>query len=616
MKSWIKALLLGSASALAVGAVAPAGAADDLVLRNKVDEEIRFRDERGLSKARTLGQSDIEKKFAAKGPFSSMKLNATLRVSYDAVYDLNSDEYGDNAGGPVFFNNNNGAVVAHGAGLVPAPGFGFNVANNPNNGLERLGSFRSQDSGISFGVPVRPCDVDRRGCIDDYMDYSKNELAAPEINDRLDFLRELYLTAEAPVGSSTLALTIGRQQLVWGRTDLFRVLDVVNPVDYSRNNIYDELEDIRIPMGMVRADYRMGARGIFDDLNFQGVWVFEKFRPNNLGQGGSPNNPLGAAGFFRGMKNCWDNGCTVANFAGGVLATDFGPHQIGIRQANLPDWTLANTSYGGKVEGEVMGVGFSLNALRTFAQMPTLRGGIPADNPFTPGVESQPWHDLIAFDIDFPRITVLGGSLDFAVDPIDTAFRFETAYSTGEEFANTARPRVFSKSDVLRYVVGADRSTFIPFLNARRAFLISGQVFGQHILDHELFDTGAGKVGMPDWQDNWMVTLLVKGWYEGDTLSPQVVFARDMRARANVIEPSVEWTPSAAWRFRLGASAKWGEFRHQFDDMRTADPFGLGPNAGSTGALAGLEPLGRFRSGVIGMAHEESEIFANATLRF
>jgi hypothetical protein len=24
---------------------------------------------------------------------------------------------------------------------------------------------------------------------------------------------------------------------VWGRTDLFRVLDVLNPVDYSRNNI-------------------------------------------------------------------------------------------------------------------------------------------------------------------------------------------------------------------------------------------------------------------------------------------------------------------------------------------------------------------------------------------
>ena len=48
---------------------------------------------------------------------------------------------------------------------------------------------------------------------------------------------------------------VGRQQVVWGRTDLFRVLDVINPVDYSRHNIYDELEDIRIPMWMATSEY-------------------------------------------------------------------------------------------------------------------------------------------------------------------------------------------------------------------------------------------------------------------------------------------------------------------------------------------------------------------------
>ena len=57
---------------------------------------------------------------------------------------------------------------------------------------------------------------------------------------------ELY--GDLNLGS--LWLRIGKQQIVWGRTDLFRVLDVLNPVDYSRNNIYDELEDIRIPMWM------------------------------------------------------------------------------------------------------------------------------------------------------------------------------------------------------------------------------------------------------------------------------------------------------------------------------------------------------------------------------
>ncbi len=55
-------------------------------------------------------------------------------------------------------------------------------------------------------------------------------------------------------GQEIFFLKLGKQQVVWGRTDLFRVLDVINPVDYSRNNIYDELPDIRIPMWIAQAE--------------------------------------------------------------------------------------------------------------------------------------------------------------------------------------------------------------------------------------------------------------------------------------------------------------------------------------------------------------------------
>jgi hypothetical protein len=395
---------------------------------------------------------------------------------------------------------------------------------------------------------------------------------------------------------------------------LFRVLDVINPVDYSRNNIYDDLQDIRIPMGMLRADFRMGARGPFDDLNVQGVWVWEKFRANNLGQGGSPNNPAGAAGLFRALKTCWDLGCTVGNYGGGATALNFGPQQIGIRDANMPDWSLSNTTVGGKVEGEIAGLGFSLNALTMRSQMPSLRGGIVSTNGIT-GANGI-WAYAPAFDIEFPRLNIFGGSLDFTVEPIETAFRLEGVYTQGEEFADTAKSRLYKTSDVVRYVIGADRSTFIPFLNPRRAFLISGQVFGQHILQHELQRTASGGVlGMPDWDMNWIGTLLIKGWYESDTISPQLVFARDFRAGANTIEPSVEWLPSSMWRFRLGANIKFGEFRNAFGndaDAATAPWDGLP----SLGKWMGTEPFGNMRTGIIGMAHDETELFANVTMRF
>ncbi|WP_096704297.1 DUF1302 family protein [Magnetospirillum sp. 15-1] len=595
---------------------AKADESDGWVVKNKVDEEVRFRPTTGLSKARSMGQSDLDKKLNVGGPFSMMKIHATLRASYDGVYDLNPSEYGSRAGSSVSFANNDGSKATSwgGGNTLPIADMVLG-AGNPNEGMAIVNGWRRPDNGLIFATPVRPCDVDSRGCIKDYMDYSKNDLAAPELNSRADVVRELFVDAEVPVGSNTLALRVGRQQLVWGRTDLFRVLDVVNPVDYSRNNIYDELQDIRIPMGMVRADYRMGARGPFDDLNVQGLWMFEKFRPNNLGQAGSPNNPAGAAGMFRALKNCWDNGCTVGNYNGGNNALNFGRHQIGIREANMPEWNLSNMTYGGKVEGEVKGIGFSVNALTMRSQMPSLRGGIVSRNGLNGNYGV--WDYAPAFDIEFPRLNIFGGSLDFTVDPIDTAFRFESVYTQGEEFADTAQKQLYKKSDVVRYVIGADRNTFIPFLNERRAFLISGQVFGQHILQHELHKTRFnGTVGMPDWDMNWIGTLMVKGWYMADTVSPQMVFARDFRAGANVLEPSVEWIPAAAWRFRLGANVKFGEYRNTFGnnaDAATGVPW---DGQASKGAWLGTEPFGNLRTGIIGMAHDETEIFANATFRF
>ncbi len=669
MKQWFKTMALAGSALALTGLALPAWADDDsLRIKNKIEEDFQYRDHVGLSKATTLGQSDLDKDFTPSGGmFDAVKIHAILRASYDATFQLNSGHFGNDAGGAISFNQNGiGAAnqlpgsrtdagpVAWGQGLnlrtltdglgTAGPGgpvvtfappgqhyvnTNFNMAGNPNQGLALLSGYSGEDRGIDMGVPVRPCDVDHRGCIKGYMDKNAQELAAPEFNKRLDFLREFYVDGSIPVGSNTLDLRLGRQQLVWGRTDLFRVLDVVNPIDYSRNNIYDENSDIRIPMGMLRADYRMGARGPFDDINVQGLWEFENFRPDDLGQAGSTNNPLQAADFFRGMKNCWDNGCTVNNFgAGGNLATNFAPGEIGIRTANIPHG-LSHSTYGGKVEGELGGVGFSVNALSTYSQLPSLRGGIVSNDPFNSAAAPAIYPGVIAFDIAFPRVNLYGGSLDFNIEPIDTAIRIETAYTQGEEFANTARSRLFSESDVARYVIGADRNTFIRFLNPNRAFLFSAQMFGTHLMNYELHESPTGRYGMPDWQDNWVATLLIKAWYAHDTISPQLLAAHDFMARANTIEPSVDWQPSNLWRIKIGANMKFGAYKNAFDNDVGATPFAGMPGAAPTiaggssppvalsaGQLAGLLPLGTFRTGILGMAHNESQLFASVALRF
>lgn len=619
----------------------------------------------GISKVRTTGQLEITKTFGRVGIFSDLTFNGTLRGTYDAVYEVNSSEFGDSAGGAISFTSNGvpAGVLGPGAPAVPAGittpwgasiitagnpgmpgggGFGFDVTANPNEGLVLLGSaLHGDDGGVLLGVPVRPCDKDPRGCINGYLDFDQQELASPEFNSRADVIREAYFSGIIKLqNGDQIDVSLGRQQVVWGRTDLFRVLDVINPVDFSRNNIYEELEDIRIPMGILTAEYRWGATNMFDDLNFQFLWKWEQVRPNNLGQGGSTNAILDAGSFFRAMKNCWDNGCTVSNFAAAGAQTDFPVHSIGIRRANLPDWEIDETDVGLRLEGVYKSVGFSLNALYYTSHFPVLRGGVPAVNPFLGagvpfplpngaglemGGDELPRDFLIAFDIDFPRILLLGGSADLYIDKIKSAIRIEFAWTTGEEFANTLRPRLFSESNVARYVIGWDRPTFIPFLNKRRAFLLSAQLFGQHILDHELESGPLGKVGIPDWEDNWIGTFLFKGWWKNDRLSPQVLTAYDFRAQAVAVAPSIDWLINDNWRLIVGANFKFGTGARKFDDVRTANvfpPFTCppgcipgGPNGASAG-LGGFEPLGRFRSGPIGMGQKEDEIQITLRYRF
>ncbi len=298
----------------------------------------------GLTKSRNTVQLELSKAFNSTGLFSEVAVNATFRGTYDAVYDLNDTEFGKNAGRAVSYdapgNPEFFGILATGnpatppfppsthpsyagifpppvaSGAIPLPGvpFGNISTNNPNEGLGLLGEdvHHFQHGGLVMAYPKRPCNIDNRGCINGYMDKSLDGLRFPDFNSRFDFIRELYVDATiARDNGHELGFRIGRQQIVWGRTDLFRVLDVINPVDFSRHNIYDELQDIRIPMGIFNMEYRAGATGAFTDLNFQGIYKFENFRPNNLGQGGEPYAILGAGNFFRGMNNCWESGCTV-----------------------------------------------------------------------------------------------------------------------------------------------------------------------------------------------------------------------------------------------------------------------------------------------------------------
>lgn len=512
------------ATAALAGTLAPSTTfAADTNWSGFVENATYYRDGVGISKFRNTAQAEFESRFQSD-TFRSLTLNGTLRGSYDGVYDLNDDEFGKSA-------------------------------QYDYLGQDWHSSDLSSPTILTAGTPF-PCENDPAACnaLDGYMDEDENDARFPEFNDELDFIRELYLTAEKKLDNDdVLTFRLGKQQVVWGKTDLFRVLDVINPVDYSRHNIYDELEDIRIPQWMLTVDWRMGPNTVFDDSNFQLVWNFDQFRPSNLGTCGQPYKIL-------------DAGCFFTSSIAGVIPI--------IHDVEDPDWKLKNTQVGLKWEGVYGDTTFSLNALHYRQQLPSIHWrGPTVAIPALDGI----------FDIHFPRVSLLGGSIDYYSMDMDAVWRMEMAYTEGEELPRDAWGH--HETDMLRYVIGLDKNLVIPELGTSSAFLISTQLFGEHILDH-LSD-------MPNKEDNWIATALFKGWYMNNRLSPQIIVAHDFGGNATAIAPSISWTPDNNWMFNLALNIKTGGDEKFFWSAAGQDV---------------NEPLARFTNGPIGVANQEDEL--------
>lgn len=78
--------------------------------------------------------------------------------------------------------------------------------------------------------------------------------------DELDELRSEVELFDAYIEGSisdNFDMKLGRQVVVWGRSDTIRVTDVLNPLDVRRPGIVD-IEDLRLPVTMAKFDYFIG----------------------------------------------------------------------------------------------------------------------------------------------------------------------------------------------------------------------------------------------------------------------------------------------------------------------------------------------------------------------
>ncbi len=79
-------------------------------------------------------------------------------------------------------------------------------------------------------------------------DFSQEDVAALESEVELF---DAYVQGSL---SEKLDIKAGRQVVVWGKSDTIRITDVLNPLDNRRPAMVD-IEDLRLPAGMVKLDY-------------------------------------------------------------------------------------------------------------------------------------------------------------------------------------------------------------------------------------------------------------------------------------------------------------------------------------------------------------------------
>ncbi|MEE2664404.1 MAG: DUF1302 family protein [Myxococcota bacterium] len=144
-------------------------------------------------------------------------------------------------------------------------------------------------------------------------------------------LKEAYIDLET--WDSRLWLRIGKQNIVWGKTELFRTTDQFNPVDLALVTL-GNLEETRIALWSARAVLSLYEVGPFDDVRLEFAANIDDYQSADLGACGEPfaPNPVCAATF-------------------GILA--HGAFGIGLAGVDFPEspWEdISKIEFGGRIE--------------------------------------------------------------------------------------------------------------------------------------------------------------------------------------------------------------------------------------------------------------------------
>lgn len=367
-----------------------------------------------------------------------------------------------------------------------------------------------------------------------------------------------------------LFVRVGRQILAWGETDVFRLLDGINPLDNTFGGFFEDLDDRRIPLWMLRSSLNLGEAGPVHTITLEGFLV-----PGPLDARVSPFAPFGTP-----------------------YSAPIPELLVSSLRVMTPDRDWSNSRWGVRMQG-LLGSNLNVSAAhyQTILDSPSLRTVILGSPPILLDLNDlQSW-------AEYHDVQVTGASFNYWESVTDLVFRGEVAWTWDEpvfipeinsstfygeqlelppavldlleeslgvdirDFGLNGLPLnpqsgSIPRKDILRYMIGFDKNIWIRPLNKKSTFFTSAQYFGQWVPDYD-DRMRQGAAIYPSLNEypklkelEHIFTLLISSTYMKGNLLPQISAAYDVRGSA-MIQPAVQyiWEP---FRFMVQYTSIFG----------------------------------------------------------
>lgn len=381
-------------------------------------------------------------------------------------------------------------------------------------------------------------------------------------------IRELWVQGDL---TDSTNIKVGRQQVVWGETDFFQLMDVVHGYDFRwRSFLEPENEELRKPLNMVNLTQEFsGLNGGLQVLYIPGRLNDDEDRGNNydLEGGRWANNP--------------NKGVTFASAPFGANV----PYNY-----DHPDADMDDDSYGIRWRGLAGDWGYSVAWFHGPNPNPMVNPN-PALNPGQPQLQTGPYEGVYeggpseAGEFIYPYIDVFGVTANNYFAGPDLVFSTELAYIPNAPYnvgiyGSAEGPGCglfpgfcgIEEKKLFRSMFRIDKQLDLQsYLATSRPSFFTAQLFNNWILDYEKEEQLVNLAGFGGRTKEFssLLTVALTTNYANDQINPGLAIGSDLTYGGGFVIPSAELAYGDHIRVRLEADI----FFHDKDQDRPLEGF-------------------------------------------